>query len=92
MDHSCHPALSMEQPDAVLVQLPEPDGLEACYVGTADGQARIVSLWESKSHADRFYAETLAPVLANLLGAEPAGTPEIVGIDVTRSHVHQPAA
>ena len=86
------PPFSMDQLDTVLAQLPEPDGLEARYVGTADGEVRIVSLWQSRSHADRFYAETLAPVLAKVLGPEPAGAPDIIGIDVARAHVRQPVA
>jgi hypothetical protein len=79
---------SIEQFDKVLAQLGgEPDGLEARYAGTADdGTLRIVTLWESKAHADRFYAETLGPALATALGPEPTGTPQIVGIDVARSY------
>ena len=69
-----------------------PDGLEARYVGTTDGQLRIVALWESKEHADTFFAETLPSVLAKALGPEPAGSgvSEMVGIEVARSYVRQP--
>ena len=68
-----------------------PDGLEARYVGTtADGTLRIVSLWESKAHADRFFTETLGPALAKILGPEPVGKAEVVGIDVARTYVRQP--
>jgi len=82
---------SIEQVDAVLAQLGgPPEGLEARYVGTADGTPRIVTLWESKGHADRFFSETLGPVLAKVLGPEPVGAPEVVGIDVARSYVRQP--
>ena len=71
----------------------EPDGLEARYVGTADdGTLRIVTLWESKAHAERFFTETLGPVLAKALGPEPVGAPEAVGIDVARSYVREPVA
>ena len=69
----------------------EPEGLEARYIGTADGGSpRIVTVWESKAHADRFFAETLGPILAKTLGPEPMGEAEIVGIDVARSYVRQP--
>lgn len=68
----------------------EPAGLEARYVGTTDdGTLRVVSLWESKAHADRFFAEILGPALAKALGPEPSGTPETVGIDVARSYARE---
>jgi hypothetical protein len=94
------PSFSIEQVDAVLAQVGRPDGLEARYVGTTDGQVRIVSLGDSKAHADRYFAETLAPVLARMLapvlarmlGPEPAGVPEVVGIDVARSYVREAVA
>jgi hypothetical protein len=70
----------------------EPEGLEARYVGTSGGQLRIVCLWESKAHADRFFTETLPPALAKALGPEPVGSPETVGIDVARSYVREPVA
>jgi hypothetical protein len=44
------------------------------------------------AHADRFFAEKLGPALAKVLGPEPAGAPEVVGIDVVRSYVRQPVA
>ncbi|MPZ97207.1 MAG: hypothetical protein GEU96_20405 [Propionibacteriales bacterium] len=88
------PFNSIEQFDAVLAQAGgEPDGLEARHVGTADdGKLRVVTQWESKAHADRFFAETLGPVLAKVLGPEPAGAPKVVGIDVARSYVREPVA
>ena len=85
---------SIEQFDTVLSQLGgEPDGLEARYIGTAsDGKLRVVTQWESKAHADRFFAEKLGPALAKALGPEPVGAPEVVGIDVASSYVRQPVA
>ncbi len=82
------PFTSLEQFDAVRAnQGGEPDGLEARYVGTTDGgQLRIVTLWESKEHADRFFADRLGPALAKALGPEPVGKPEVVGIEVARSY------
>jgi hypothetical protein len=77
--------------DAVQAKMDgNPDGLEARYVGTADGRLRIVSLWESKAHADRFLTETLPPILTEVLGPEPVGAPETVGIDVARSYTREP--
>ena len=84
------PFQSIEQFDAVMRHVgDEPEGLEARYVGTTDGQVRVVTLWESKAHADRFFSERLGPALAKALGPEPVGRPEVVGIDVVRSYVRQ---
>ena len=63
------------------------------YVGTGDdGKLRIVGVWESKEHADRFFAERLGPVLAEALGSESVGKPEVIGIDVAHSYVREPIA
>lgn len=85
---------SIEQVDAVLAQLDgAPDGMEERYIGTSeDGKLRVVSLWQSKAHAERFFAEKLGPALAKALGPEPVGSSEILGIDVQRSYVRQPVA
>src|ERR671933_2218108 len=57
------PIESVEQFDAVLAgQAAEPDGLEARYVGTTEnGTLRIVTLWESKAHADASSPRHWAP-------------------------------
>jgi hypothetical protein len=86
------PFAEIEQFDKVLDQLGEDqvDGLEARYVGTTADGLRVVTLWESKEHADRFFADRLGPTLAKVLGPEPAGRPEILGIDVARTYTRQP--
>jgi hypothetical protein len=91
---STPPFGSIEQLDTVFGQIGGvPDGLEARYAGPAgDGKLRVVVLWQSKAHADRFFTETLGPALAKALGPEPAGTPEVVGIEVARAYVRQPVA
>ena len=86
------PFQTVEQADSLLPDVGTADGLEARYVGTADGQMRIVSLWESKAHADKFFTETLPPVLAKALGPEPAGAPQVDGIAVLRTYVREPVA
>ena len=89
------PFTSIEQFDSMLDQLGgNPDGLNERYVGTAtDGTLRVVSLWESKAHADQFFAsERFSSALAKVLGPEPVGAAEIVGIDVARSYVREPVA
>jgi hypothetical protein len=85
---------SIEQFDEIVSQVdPQPAGLEARYAGTAsDGTLRVVTLWESKQHADRFFSQTLGPALAKALGPEPVGAPEVLGIEVARSYTRQPVA
>lgn len=85
---------SLEQVEAVIAQLDgPPEGMEARYIGTTgDDGLRVVSLWESKAHAERFFAEKLGPAVARALGPEPHGTSELIGIDVARSYVRQPVA
>lgn len=79
---------SIEQFDAVTAQLDgEAVGLEARYAGSAsDGKLRVVTLWESKTHADRFFTDRLGPARTKALGPEPVGTPEVVGVEVARSY------
>ena len=86
------PFESLEELEAVIAGFDRPpEGMEARYIGTtAGGALRIVSLWESKAHADRFLAETLGPALASALGPEPAGPSKVEGIDVARQYVRQP--
>jgi hypothetical protein len=88
------PLESVEQFDVLLAgQTAEPDGLEARYVGRAEnGRLRIVAVWESKAHADHFFTQTLGPALAKLLGPEPAGQPEVVGIELARIYTAQPVS
>jgi hypothetical protein len=82
------PFREIERFDEVVAHLGEPpEGVLARYAGTAeDGSLRVVSVWESKAHADRFMAERLAPALATVLGPEPAGAPQGVGIEVSRTY------
>jgi hypothetical protein len=88
------PYTAIEQFDKVMEQLGEQDveGLEARYVGTTDDGLRVVTLWESKEHADRFFADRLGPALANALAPEPAGRPDVLGINVTRTYTRQPVS
>ena len=87
------PFQDIERFDEVVAHVGEPDGMLARYAGaTEDGSLRVVSLWESKAHADRFVTERLGPALAAVLGPEPAGTTLGTGIDVSRSHTPQPVS
>src|SRR5215204_2824569 len=85
------PLGGIERFDKVVANLGEPaEGMVARYAGNAqDGTLRVVSLWESKAHADRFFAERLGPALAEVLGPEPVGVPEAIGIEVSRHYSRQ---
>ena len=85
---------SVEQFDKVReAQGTEPEGLQARYVGTAeDGKLRIVTVWDSKAHADRFFTDALGAALARALGPEPVGAPEAYGVAVARTYVREPVA
>ena len=95
VDHRRHPAVRV---DRAVRQGARPAGRDARRPRGAlrrhrrRRRLRVVTLWESKAHADRFFAETLGPALAKALGPEPVGAPEIIGIDVARSYVRQPVA
>jgi hypothetical protein len=62
--HGRHPPFGwIDQFDKVPAQLGESRaGLQPRYFGTADGKLRIVTLWESKEHADRSAYDTLSVV------------------------------
>jgi hypothetical protein len=83
---------SLEQVDAVIAKLDgPPEGMAARYIGTtSDGGLRVVALWESRAHAERFLTEKLGPAVATALGPEPNGASELVGIEVARSYVREP--
>jgi hypothetical protein len=88
------PPFKLEEFDQVLAQVDEePAGLQARYAGTdGDGKLRIVGVWESKEHADRFFAERVGPLLAKALGSEPGVSRPDIGIDVAHSYVREPVA
>jgi hypothetical protein len=87
------PFASIEQFDKVVEHTPEaPEGMVARYTGTTGGKLRVITLWETKAHADRFFAEVLGPTLARALGPEPIGKPEVFGVDVARSYVREPVS
>jgi hypothetical protein len=84
---------SIETFEKVRAHVGDHTGLEISYLGTADdGSLRVVNLWESKAHADRFYTEILGPALAQVLGPEPGGFPKIVGVEVARVYSADPVS
>lgn len=77
--------------DKICAAAGEPEGMLFRYAGTgSDGWLRVIVGWNSREQADRFFAETLGPALARLLGPEPAGRPEVVGVAVERSFAVSP--
>jgi hypothetical protein len=63
----------------------EPEGLQARYVADVGDGIRVVAVWESKQHADRFLNDRLAPALATAFG-EPQGRPEMLQGEVANSY------
>ncbi|GAA3679565.1 hypothetical protein C8D88_117104 [Lentzea atacamensis] len=80
------PIKSLEQLDKAMSS-GVPDGLRARYACQTDGEFRVIAVWQSKEHADRFFREVLGPVLARVLGPEPAGAPSVTGMEVLREFI-----
>lgn len=53
-----------------------PEGLIVHTASEVDGQLKIVDIWESEEHADRFGQERLGPAIAEVAGQAMAGPPE----------------
>ncbi|WP_232667765.1 hypothetical protein [Pseudonocardia sp. TRM90224] len=56
-------------------------GFIARFAGKVDGGLRVISVWESKSDADRFFTEQLGPLLRELVGGDP-GRPQVSELNV----------
>ena len=63
----------------------EPDGLQARYVADVGDGIRVVAVWESKQHAERFLEDRLAPALTTAF-EEPQGRPEVLQGEVANSY------
>ena len=63
----------------------EPEGLQARYVADVGDGIRVVAVWESKQHADRFLEDRLAPALTSAFD-EPQGRPEVLQGVVANSY------
>jgi hypothetical protein len=62
---------------------PEPPGFIARFAGETPEGLRVISVWDSKADADRFFAEDHASLLAELVGPESVSQPKIAELDVT---------
>lgn len=53
-----------------------PDGLIIHTACVVDGSLKIVDVWESEEHANRFGQERLGPAIAEIAGEQMAGPPD----------------
>jgi hypothetical protein len=65
-------------------------GAIARFAGETEGGLRVISVWESKADADRFFAECLGPVFAELLGPDRVQRPQVSELDVQEWWVASP--
>lgn len=83
------PMTSIEEFDALIKNLQDPpEGMKARYVGTCGSELRVVSVWDTQEHADRFFAGILAPALAKAFGSETA-LPRVERIEVAREYARE---
>jgi hypothetical protein len=68
----------------------EPEGLQARFIIGSEGGVKVVAVWESLEHLERFSKEKLGPALAQVMG-EPTGTPDFESYEVLASYVATPA-
>jgi hypothetical protein len=57
-------------------------GFIASFAGEHDGGLRVISVWESKTDADRFFAERLGPLVAEMVGPDRAVRPQVTELEV----------
>jgi hypothetical protein len=87
MSFATPPFTSFEEFQRVMSTLgSEPEGQEARFVIEYEGGLRIVAVWQSRDHAERFQRERLGKALAEAIG-EPSGRPEVLWYEVLESHV-----
>jgi hypothetical protein len=53
-----------------------PDGLIVHTAVDNDGRPKIIDLWESEEHANRFGQERLGPAMMEIAGDQVGGPPE----------------
>lgn len=69
----------------------EPAGLLARFVIKYEDGIRVVGVWESLEHGQRFQRDQLGPALARAMG-EPTGTPRLDWYDVLSTYIATPVA
>jgi hypothetical protein len=53
-----------------------PEGLIMHTASVVDGKLKVVDVWESEEHAQRFGAERLGPAIMEVAGDQVGGPPE----------------
>jgi hypothetical protein len=53
-----------------------PEGLIVHTASEVDGKLKIVDIWESEEHAERFGQERLGPAIMEVAGEQVGGPPE----------------
>ena len=64
-----------------------PDGLLAHGSADADGHLRVVDVWESGAHFDRFVDERLRPAIGSALG-DRAEQPQRTDVELHSFYTH----
>jgi hypothetical protein len=59
-----------------------PDGLIVHTASEVDGKLKIVDVWESQEHAERFGRERLGPAIMEVAGDQVGGPPEPDQIEI----------
>ncbi len=65
-------------------------GAIARFAGETQDGLRVISVWESKADSDRFFAECLSPVLAEMLRPDRVQRPQVSELDVQEWWVASP--
>src|SRR3954467_1588451 len=68
--------------DKINTEGDPPEGLIVHTASEVDGKLKIVDVWESEEHADRFGRERLGPAIMEGAGDEVGGPPEPDQIEI----------
>jgi hypothetical protein len=72
-----------QQVDAKLQEQSDPpEGLIVHTASVVDGKLKIVDVWESEEHAQRFGRERLGPAIAEVAGEEMAAPPDPEQVEI----------
>ena len=68
--------------DKIDAQGDPPEGLIVHTASEVDGKLKIVDVWESVEHAERFGQERLGPAIVEVAGEEVGGPPRPDQIEI----------
>lgn len=75
--------------DAAHAERGDPEALVARYLGTFDGDLRIVAVWESKDAAETFFAN-MPEAIARRLAPRTNGSPTVAAFTAERTWSRAP--